>query len=158
MEGTMSEAAVKGKSIKSTSGKNFTCGEVGSFSDLRDYILPIPDRVVRGKVFLKESIGFTAMEISFTTIAPGKNTPFVHHHKQDEEAYIFIQGTGRMQVDDDVFDVTEGSVVRVAPDGKRAIGNDSDKPLIYICIQAKAGSLEQYTTSDGVKDPDPPKV
>jgi mannose-6-phosphate isomerase-like protein (cupin superfamily) len=158
MEGTMSEAAVKGKKVKTTSGKNFTCGEVGSLSELRDYILPIPDKVVRGKVFLKEPIGFTSMEISFTTIGPGKNTPFVHHHKQDEEAYIFVQGSGRMQVDDDVFDVMEGSVVRVAPDGKRAIGNDSDKPLVYICIQAKAGSLEQYTTGDGVRDPDPPKV
>jgi len=152
------ENAVRGKQIKTASGKNYTSGDVGAFSELRDYILPIPDKVVRGKVFLKEAVSLTGMEISFTTIAPGKNTPFVHHHKQDEEAYIFLQGSGRMQIDDDVFDVIEGTVVRVAPDGKRAIGNDSDKPLVYICIQAKAGSLEQYTTSDGVRDPDPPKV
>jgi mannose-6-phosphate isomerase-like protein (cupin superfamily) len=160
MEEKMSEAeaAVSGRKVKTASGKNFTCGDVGSFAELRDYVLPTLDRVVRGKVFLKEPIGFTGMEISFTTIPAGKNTPFLHHHKQDEEAYIFIQGSGRMQVDDEVFDVMEGSVVRVAPDGKRAIGNDSDKPLVYICIQAKAGSLEQYTRSDGVIDPDPPKV
>ena len=112
----------------------------------------------KGKVFVKEPGNFTSMEISFTTIPAGKAVPFVHHHKEDEEAYIFIDGTGRIQVDDEIIPVKQGSVVRVAPAGKRCIGADSEKALVYICIQAKEGSLRQFTSTDGVIDDEPPKV
>src|SRR5437588_12117496 len=126
----MTDVATESKKITATSGQHYTCAQVGKFADLRDYAFTIQDKVRRGKVFIKDAAQFTAMEVSFTSIPAGKNTPYVHHHKQDEEAYIFISGIGRMQVDDDIFDVSEGTVVRVATPGKRAIGNNSDAPLV----------------------------
>ena len=154
----MTNANTAAENIKTECGLNFTAAHVGNFAKLPEIEMAIGDRQVKGKVFLKQFTDFTGMEISLTSIPAGKHTPFVHHHKQDEEAYIFIQGNGRMQVDDQIFDVHEGSVVRVAPPGKRAIGNNSDSPLVYICVQAKAGSLEQYTFEDGVRDDEKPKV
>ncbi len=154
----MTEVMIGAKAVETKVGTNFTCAHVGSFDKLAEYELTLRERTVRGKVFLKEFVNFTGMEISYTTIPPGKHSPFVHHHKQDEEAYIFIQGSGRMEIDDDIFDVSEGTVVRVATPGKRAIGNNSDHPLVYICVQAKEGSLEQCTFDDGVRDDAPPKV
>src|ERR1700730_6522134 len=154
----MTDVKIGSKSIETHAGANFTCAHLGSFEKLADYETTISTRTVRGKVFLKEFVNFTGMEISYTSIPAGKRTPFVHHHKQDEEAYIFVQGSGRMEIDDDIIDVSEGTVVRVATAGKRAIGNNSDSPLVYISVQAKEGSLEQCTFDDGVRDDAPPKV
>jgi mannose-6-phosphate isomerase-like protein (cupin superfamily) len=56
-----------------------------------------------------------------------------------------------MQIDDDVIPVSEGSAVRVASAGERCLRNTSaSEPLVYVCVQAKTGSLEQWTYTDGV--------
>jgi quercetin dioxygenase-like cupin family protein len=54
-------------------------------------------------------------------------------------------------VDDDCFPVAEGSVIRVAPHGKRGLCNTSESEMIYICIQSKENSLEEHTTDDGTR-------
>ena len=48
-------------------------------------------------------------------------------------------------------------VIRVAPDGVRGIRNDSEETMIYIVIQSKENSLEEYTTNDGKRVPFEPK-
>jgi hypothetical protein len=42
----------------------------------------------------------------------------------------------------------EGSVIRIAPDGRRTWRNNSDKPLIFMVIQAKNDSLDKYFVED----------
>lgn len=101
-----------------------------------------------GKQFIKEASGATSCEISFGTLPSGTAVPFFHSHKENEENYIILSGSGRFQVNDDVFDVAEGSVVRVSPGCDRNIKCTSSEPMTYICIQAKSGSLEQYTMTD----------
>jgi quercetin dioxygenase-like cupin family protein len=51
-------------------------------------------------------------------------------------------------VDGEEFPIQEGSVIRVSPEGERAIKADTD--MIHICIQAQKGSLTQATRDDGV--------
>lgn len=101
-----------------------------------------------GKQFIKEASGATSCEISFGTLPSGTAVPFFHSHKENEENYIILSGSGRFQVNDDVFDVAEGSVVRVSPGCDRNLKCTSSDPMTYICIQAKSGSLEQYTMTD----------
>lgn len=101
-----------------------------------------------GKQFIKEATGATSCEISFGTLPSGAAVPFFHSHKANEENYIILSGSGRFQVNDEVFDVTEGSVVRVSPGCDRNIKCTSSEPMTYICIQAKDGTLEQYTATD----------
>jgi hypothetical protein len=43
----------------------------------------------------------------------------------------------------------EGSLIRIASDGKRTWRNNSDKPLIFMVIQAKNDSLDKYFVEDG---------
>lgn len=76
--------------------------------------------------------------------------PFYHQHQENEEVYIFIQGKGQMQVDGEIIDVQEGSVVRIAPNGLRTWRNNSTEPLLYIVAQMRANSLRQYGFGDGV--------
>ncbi len=101
-----------------------------------------------GKQFVKDVIGSTSCEVSFGTLPNGAEVPFFHSHRLNEEIYIVLTGAGRFQVDDDAFDIAEGSVVRVATGSDRNIKCTSAQPMTYICIQAKEGSLGDYTQTD----------
>ena len=101
-----------------------------------------------GKQFVKEATGATSCEISFGTLASGAAVPFFHSHKANEENYIILSGAGRFQVDGDAFDIAEGSVVMVSTACDRNIKCTSAEPMTYICIQAKEGSLGDYTMTD----------
>ena len=106
-----------------------------------------------GKAFVKELVGTTGMEVSFGSLASGEAVPFFHHHKQNEELYIVISGEGEFTLDGQVVAVGSGCLVRIAPAVSRCVRCTSAEPLVYICIQAKEGSLEQYTMTDGVVEP-----
>lgn len=101
-----------------------------------------------GKQFVKDATGATSCEISFGSLPTGAAVPFFHSHKENEENYIILSGSGKFQVDDDVFDIAEGSVIRVSTGADRNLKCTSSEPLVYICIQAKEGSLGNYTMTD----------
>ncbi len=103
-----------------------------------------------GKIFLKEATKTTGMEISISVLSPRTDLSIFHSHKQNEETYIALSRKGKFQVDDQCFDISEGSVIRVAPDGLRGMTNSSNEQMVYVVIQAKENSLEQYTMEDGV--------
>lgn len=127
--------------------ENFSKTDLGSFASLaqikENEILP------RGKVFLKDKLGLTSCEISVNSAAPGTKAPYKHKHKQNEEIYIFLKGSGLMSVDGHEFEVKEGSCVRVAPGGCRFLESAGKGDLDYIRFQAKEGSLEQSLFDDG---------
>ncbi len=143
------------KNVKITSeGTNYKAIDLGSFDQLIDYSLinPKSNQEVKGKVFVGEILNSTCSQISFTLIPPHADVPFIHQHKHHEEIYVFLKGSGQYQVDGTILDISEGSVIRVAPDGKRTLRNNSDKPLIYMCIQCQAGSLDGFNVGDGIKN------
>jgi len=134
-------------------GENHSAINLGQFDSLMEhsYLHPKLHKEIEGKVFAGEILGTTGAEISFQTLPPYEDISFKHQHHNNEEIYIFLKGSGQFQVDNDLFDVSEGSVIRVSPSGKRTYRNTSDKPLIFICIQAKANSLDGYFIEDGFR-------
>lgn len=131
-------------------GTHFSALSTGSFSQLNDYVLPVaPGMEIQGKVFMGQTLQTTGAEISFQSFAPGKETGFLHTHQTHEELYIFVSGKGEFQVDGQVFPVGEGSVVRVAPKGKRSVRNNGTEPLIMICVQYKAQTFTAQDAADG---------
>lgn len=118
------------------SGEKFAHASIGSLHGFE------------GKQFVKDATGATGCEISFGSLPSGASVPFFHSHRANEENYIILSGEGRFQVDSDVFDIAEGSVIRVSTNCDRNIKCTSEQPLIYICIQAHEGSLENYTMTD----------
>ena len=102
----------------------------------------------KGKYLLGAELGLTGCEISLNRLPAGKWMPFVHAHKQNEEVYIVIRGSGTFHVDGNEFPIAEGSVIRVDPSGERA-WKAGDQDLYFICVQAREGSLEQSTLEDG---------
>lgn len=121
---------------KINSGKKYAHVSVGTLNGFE------------GKQFVKDATGATSCEISFGSLPEGAAVPFFHSHKENEENYIILSGSGRFQVDNEIFDVAEGSVVCVATNCDRNLKCTSKQPLTYICIQAREGSLHAYTAGD----------
>ena len=135
-------------------GTNYTQFESGSLKSWIENSVEIPGLgKVPGKLFLKEQMGLTSCEISINALPPGEGMPFHHTHKQNEEIYIFINGTGQVQIDDEVLDVKEGSIVKIAPNGVRTWRNNGTEMLVYLVLQMKDNSLIQW----GVEDADVPE-
>ncbi|MDR0429987.1 MAG: cupin domain-containing protein [Tannerellaceae bacterium] len=121
---------------------NFTAIELGK--------LQLIPETANGKAFLKELTKATGTEISVSVLPAKTDLPIFHTHKQNEETYLILSGSGKFQVDDQCFDIAEGSIIRVAPAGVRGMTNFSDEQMLYIVIQSKENSLEQYSMADGV--------
>ena len=123
------------------SGKNYAAVNVGTIDQIIEHELPMGPNVIQGKVFVGQALGTTGSELSFQTLVPGQDSGFLHTHKTHEEIYIILRGKGEYQVDGQIFPVCEGSVVRVSPEGKRALKNNGTENLTMLCIQYKANSF-----------------
>ncbi|MBK9141757.1 MAG: cupin domain-containing protein [Candidatus Melainabacteria bacterium] len=140
--------------IETRQGANFTAIHTGPLGELDSYTLEVPalNRTVKGKLFIKEFLGLTGMQISMNKLPARGAVPFYHKHRENEECYIFVSGHGQMQIDGDTFAVGEGSIVRISTGGNRTLRNTGDSDLQFICIQARENSLNQDTFEDGIRD------
>lgn len=138
------------KQIKQTAtAANFTAINVGKLNELGDYVLEIaPEVKIPGKVFGGTALQTTGGDFSFQLFQPGTETGFIHTHKTHEELYFFLSGKGEFQVDGQVFPISEGSVVRVAPEGKRSVRNNGTEPLIMLCVQYKGDTFTAEDAAD----------
>ncbi len=145
--------------LRKRAGRNYTIGHFGRFAEMPErHVIKIPNlpRPVTGKVFLREPLGFTGMEISLNNMRPGESVPFLHLHETHEEAYIFVKGRGQIQVDGEILDVEEGTVVRIATPGVRTWRNNGTEDLYFVVVQAKENSFAP-DERDGRLAPDPPR-
>lgn len=135
---------------KTAAGTNFTAVNAGRLNELGEYLLELgPEIKIPGKVFGGAAVGATGAEFSFQQFAPHTETGFLHIHKNHEELYFFLGGKGEFQVDGEVFAIGEGSIVRVAPAGRRSVRNNGDESLTMLCIQYTAATFTEKDVLDG---------
>lgn len=149
---------MKGTDCTTQQGENYTVANIGSFEQLPGYRYAVPtprgEFVVEGKVFMNQLLGLTSCEISLNQLPPDAGIPFLHCHKQNEEVYLIIQGKGEFQVDGEVFDIAQGSTVRVGTAGARSLRNTSPtEPLVWAVVQATEGGYNSPEIGDGKKVP-----
>lgn len=139
------------KAPKPAQYTNATALHLGGLCSLINYASSMPNspEPTWGKLWTKELLGLTGMEVSFGVLGPGQDPGFLHIHNQNEELYLIVSGKGQILVDQDSIDVNAGSAVRISPAGVRCWRNTGDKDLVYIVIQARANSLQQWTNTDG---------
>lgn len=101
------------------------------------------------RIELHDKLGLTGAEISINSLPANANVPFVHAHKENEEIYYIISGNGKFVIDGEEVALNTGDFVKVNPQGKRQIFA-GEAGISYICIQAKANSLEEYTANDAI--------
>jgi quercetin dioxygenase-like cupin family protein len=84
------------------------------------------DDTVSGKVpglegrFGRKHLDSRDLGVSHWRYAPGLRSPQGHSHREQEEAYVVVAGSGRMRLGDEVVEVRTWDVVRVAPEVVRA--------------------------------------
>lgn len=126
-------ASYKEKSME----KAWTKTEAGALAELK-------------RTELKETLGMTGAEISLNRLGAGQAIPFIHRHRENEEVYLVLSGTGEFWLDGEIIPVREGSCLKVSPSVGRSLRASADSALTYACVQAAANSLKAYTRTDGV--------
>src|SRR5262249_38057191 len=58
--------------------------------------------------------------ISHFRYQPGHRNTTGHRHREQEEAYLVVDGSGRLRLDDEIVELRKGDVVRVGPATVRA--------------------------------------
>ena len=53
--------------------------------------------------------------LSYQRIPPGYRFPYGHTHKEQEEVYVVVRGSGRMKAGDEIVELKEWDAVRVPP-------------------------------------------
>src|SRR5881227_2734764 len=78
-----------------------------------------------------------SQEIGLThlTVKPGRREAFAHRHREAEEIYIVLSGSGRVKLDDEFVDLNGLDAVRVGPGTTRQLeaGPDGLEVLIFGC-------------------------
>lgn len=112
-----------------------------SFADITDRspAATMEWRMSRGEI-LSRQVG-----VSRFTYGPGTRMPFGHRHREQEEVYVIVGGSGRMKLDDEIVDLAEWDVVRVSPAVMRAFEAGPDG-VDVLCVggrRPKGGDTER---------------
>src|SRR5947209_17787493 len=70
--------------------------------------------------FARGHIESEHLGVSYFRYDPNFRTPFGHHHPEQEEAYVVVNGSRRMKADDDIDDLSRWDVIGVAPTAEPA--------------------------------------
>ncbi len=76
--------------------------------------------------FARRALGSSNLGVSRETLAPGFRVPFGHTHREQEEVYVVLRGSGRIKIDDEIVELREGDLVRVAPGAWRCTEAGAD--------------------------------
>jgi quercetin dioxygenase-like cupin family protein len=89
------------------------------------------DDSVQGRVaglegrFSRKFLGSRDLGVSLWRYAPNTRNA-AHSHREQEEAYVVVAGSGRVRLDDEVRDIRKWDVVRIAPEVVRAFEAGAD--------------------------------
>jgi quercetin dioxygenase-like cupin family protein len=70
--------------------------------------------------FGRTPLGSRDIGVSHFRYAPGFRSPAGHRHREQEEAYVVVAGSGRVLLDGEVVELKQWDTLRVAPDTVRA--------------------------------------
>jgi quercetin dioxygenase-like cupin family protein len=89
--------------------------------------LPMQWRFARG------ALGSPELGVSRFTYEAGARMPWGHRHKQQDEVYVVVAGSGRAKLDDEIIQLRTWDVLRVAPAVMRSFEAGADG-MDVICI------------------------
>jgi mannose-6-phosphate isomerase-like protein (cupin superfamily) len=89
-----------------------------------------------------EQVGFTWRRMPPLTGGKGS---YGHRHITLEEVYFVASGTLQFKLEDEVVDVPEGTVVRVAPEVARSVWNAGPGDAVLIIVSKKSEDPREDT-------------
>ncbi len=99
--------------------------------------------------FARKHLDSEHLGVSYFRYAPGFKPEGGHRHEVQEEAYIVVGGSGRVRLDDEVFELRRWDIVRVAPSVVRGFEAGPEG------IELIAVGSDKPEGGDGVRVPDP---
>jgi uncharacterized cupin superfamily protein len=87
---------------------------------------------------LRRELGVTTFGINQVILRPGQRGR-IHRHKTQEEVYLVLSGTLTIVYEDEVKELGQGEIARVAPEVRRYITNRHPEDVLLIAL---GGALE----------------
>ena len=84
------------------------------------------------RYIVKDNTALKNLIVSSTRLNPNKSTSG-HFHKGQEEVYMFVEGSGAMELDEERFPVHAGDTVLIE-DGVFHRVHAGDSELYFICV------------------------
>jgi mannose-6-phosphate isomerase-like protein (cupin superfamily) len=83
--------------------------------------------------FARRDLAAEQTGVTYLMIKPGRREAFAHRHREAEEIYVVLAGSGRVKLDDELVDLVELDAVRVGPGTTRLFeaGPDGLEVLIF---------------------------
>ncbi len=70
--------------------------------------------------FASDALRLERSGLSYQRLAPNFRAPFGHKHKEQEEIYVVLGGSGRVKLDDEIVELKRLDALRVAKATMRA--------------------------------------
>jgi len=92
--------------------------------------------------FPREDLEAQATGVAYLRLKPGQRQPFGHRHREAEEIYVVLAGSGRAVLDDDEVELRPLDALRLGPETARRLEAGPDG-LDYIAFGPRvAGDAE----------------
>ena len=83
--------------------------------------------------FPRTELGAEQTGMNYLIVKPGRREAFAHRHREAEEIYVVLSGSGRVKLDDELVELTALDAVRVSPGTTRTFeaGSEGLEVLIF---------------------------
>ncbi|TAH36996.1 MAG: cupin domain-containing protein [Planctomycetota bacterium] len=114
---------------------------------------------IAGLVSPRQQLDLAAVGIGIIRLPAGQGYTFTHSHKEQEEVYVVMGGSGVILIDGALIPLQRGDVVRTAPEARRALRAADHEPLLVLCAGAVAAGYPKdpnarFLIDDGIPDYD----
>ena len=82
---------------------------------------------------VKDNTTLKNLVVSSTRLQPGKSTTG-HSHKGQEEVYYFLEGVGKMMLDDKTISIGPGDVVLIEDGVFHRVYADIHQEMYFVCV------------------------
>jgi uncharacterized cupin superfamily protein len=80
-------------------------------------------------------------------LAPGQASTR-HRHREEEELYLLLEGSGRVRVDDELLTLAPLDTLLVEPGSVRQLFNDTDADQLWLVVGAPAEAANTLEMSE----------
>jgi mannose-6-phosphate isomerase-like protein (cupin superfamily) len=102
----------------------------GGFSDVQEA------RFARGALDAQQT------GLAYLRVKPGKREAFAHRHRKAEEVLVVLEGSGNLELDEDVIELAPLDMVRVGPGTTRRLEAGADGLTVLVAGPHVEGDVE----------------
>jgi mannose-6-phosphate isomerase-like protein (cupin superfamily) len=94
--------------------------------------------------FAREELELEESAVTYQRLAPNFRIPFGHRHKEQEEVYVLVSGSGRLKLDEEILELRQWDAVRIPKETTRNFeaGPDGAEMILFGAPNAGSGDAE----------------